>query len=293
MKHMGLLGVLLLAGALGAWAAPWAETRGSEFARQFPQEVTAHNLQRKNFTLLPQILAGEPVRVRIQVPGATQEDDYKQAQQDIQYAYNDWFANAASWIREQKRTQEFADVLPLLKQPVRLEFVSSDTRVPEGIAPVDVELLLFDTVGEVRVACACTQCNGCRCPGQGDEATRIITQRYDYQGLLHEVGHTLGLADAYPEGYDRNASPNYRSQERRDLSVMGIELTLLTEDDADGLINLVDAWTVSQAQQTYPQDWRAHLSERVLNGWDSFVLDVNQIPQDRYQLGTSQTVWEE
>ena len=107
--------------------------------------------------------------------------------------------------------------------------------------------------------------------------------------LAHEIGHTLGLADEGAKGkYGEGASTTHRSAKGAGFSIMD-SIHGLTDDDADGLINMIDSWRIFDAQKKHPKDWQKRISARVLNGWDS-LLQVNGKHFDRYKMGTSETL---
>ena len=283
-------------GVLSVHASQWAESEGSVTARegQPSESDQSHNGRKKNadnsqgkeqipvdkMTVLPRILQGKPIRVAIYPPSPKDTEKYQQAQEKVRQAYNAWFQNAVNIIESpsQHREQEFADVLPTLKQGVTIEFVDflSGTQ--------DVWVALDDTVERTQQSCKCSQCLGCESPGEGGKSIRItVPNGYD-NVLLHEIGHTLGLADAYKNGYKKNASKTHRSKKRTEDTTMSAGgLRDLRADDADGLINIIDSWNIHDSKK---------LSDRVTKGWDS--LDRNEktgSSVDRYIMGTSETIY--
>jgi len=112
---------------------------------------------------------------------------------------------------------------------------------------------------------------------------------------FHEIGHSFGLVNEYGD-FEEDASAIYRSLERPILSIMQERLVPDEDDedrftgasvpscgDAEGLINLLDAWTVRLKKKRHPEIWPDFVSERITKGWKGFEEGTG----DYYLLGAS------
>ena len=238
-------------------------------------------------TVLPAIIAGRPLTVSIYPPSSfSDEERYEIAEKLVQVAYNDWFSNAVDWIEYEHREKEFADVLPLLRQGVKIEFVDFLDAKDN-----DIWISFDDTLERMREACQCDSCLGCE--ASGAEGFSMVVHLFAggaYSTVVHELGHTLGLADAYEGGYEQNASKTHRSEQRIFVSVMDAGDNELSGDDADGLINMIDSWKIYAMKKQHPIDWQKYISPRILKGWDSLLRYKNGTSLDRYRMGTSEKV---
>jgi len=305
MKRMLLLGLLFVFGALAVQAvpAPWAEGEEATAAREGrrPQHYRVSNREeawadkirreaRENFrirnpekvSVLPLLLAGKTLKVSVYPPSSTNTEKHRWAQNLVRNAYNDWFKNAADTIKNRARSKEFADVLPVLKRGVAIAFVDFVS------TPGDVWVAVEETLEDVREECECDTCVGCESPGSEKYPMNIVVaEKGKYSDLLHEIGHTFGFEEAYDlteEDFQKNT---YRSAQLVTDTVMHTKDTSLTPDDADGLINMIDSWTIKAMKDKYPQDWCEHISSRVRNGWDSLHRGKNGKSTDRYAMGTT------
>lgn len=308
MKRVLLLGLLVALGALGAGAVPWAEDEDAVAAREGRNPVVRQakkanedaETQRvkeawyrlriqhpEKISLLPRVVKNQPVKISIYPPDFDlDKEKYVWAEGLVQQAYRDWFDNAVLAIQMRGREEEFADVLPLLKRGMQIEFLVYALETGE-----DLTVEINKTAKEVKERCHC-DCAGCMYPGD-EEAPMlvIISEEGYYSDLLHELGHTLGIAGSYEDEYQTSASSTHRSKDWVTLNVMNnYDDDELTTDDADGLINMIDAWDIKMKQQEHPQDWCNYLSARVKNGWNSLYEDENEKPADRFAMGTSETL---
>jgi len=267
---------------------PWAEMEKSVRARIAEETNEPYEYQIKDVTLLPRILEGKPIRIALviffQQDNELSEQEfqawYEQLERSLQSAvtnaYKKWFLMGTFIIEhEQNRQEEFADVLPILKKGVTVEFVEIGPDIPKDV------VIFFQPEEKLRESCG-EDAKGCM---------RSIAQKYmvimtplpnKMNVLMHEIGHTLGLADTYMK---KNASETYRSRQHDDYALMNGD-DYLSEDDIDGLINGIDAWTIHTMKKKYPNDWQSHVAPRVLYGWDSLARDDDDIPVGCYRLGT-------
>ena len=259
-----------------------------------PEELTPEiqKTQQENpskFTVLPLILEGDVLKVSIYV---LDEELENWAENLVWNAYNDWFDNAVKWIDIWKQRSEFGDIMPILERGVEIDFIPFGSGEKGDPWPEDVWMFFPEDAQDAQNYCHCSNCAGCiRFGGGLTSLTVVMPRRGSYGTLLHEIGHTLGLADIYKEGFEKNASQIYCSKDPIKWTIMNAVEEELTCDDADGLINIIDAWTVYNLKQKYPQSWSKYVSPRVLNGWNSLCRKKKDgRPVDRYVMGTSATV---
>ena len=222
-----LLGCMLL-GTLGVLAAPWGALSN------YVDEDEPANTGGKY--LLRKILNGETISVGLKRDDYT-DKHYEKLSSMITEAYNNWFLNALRRI-EKNRGEEFADVLPILRQGI-------DIQVSEQGNDINIEFMsLRDiqwTCGPSAMGCYVTEeyppriylpknINLIKVLSLGKENKKRIT--------THEIGHSLGFSDQYFQARSVNSDEMYSSVEERN-SVMRHALSL-TCDDADGMINLID-----------------------------------------------------
>lgn len=271
MKRILLLGVLVIFGALALQAeSPWAThvDVGVKLQDVPGEDSEDEDEKLEDMTLLPVILEKGSLKVAVAFDGLLDLED-------VQKAYNQWFANAAAAIRRQKREEEFEDVLETLDKGVTIEpvkYLSDDPR--------DLQVSFEPDEETIAKVCEENQLVACRQYGPGIPQ-KVFVIRDHYSDLLHELGHTLGIADAYKEGYEANASDGFRSRKWEKNSVMSDgEDAQLTDDDADALINVIDQ------MRYYIAKLDERMSSRVRYGWKS-LHQKNGKPVDCYAWGTS------
>lgn len=235
--HKLLLTVLsLLPGAL-VYGAPWGAL--ADFDLPVQPDADAPKTMGERY-LLPQILAGKPVRIFVDAPGAS-DKDYAKYQEILAKSYNKWFTGTADVIRSAKREQEFADIMPLLQKGVNVEFVDH-----ASAADIWAHILPWS---EVRWKCG-PSAGGCYQRREGETPDLFLPKDHfvlkvlssGQLGLsrvgLHEVGHSLGLSDQYDKAKDSTSHHRYSSAQ----SGKGVMSSLkkFSCDDADGIVNLID-----------------------------------------------------
>ena len=288
-----IVGAVMCMLALGVQAKiPWAELEQAVVARE--------NASRYNkpdaITVLPRILQGKPVRINIQMPQDTDSSvDCGAIKREVEQDYNAWFKNAVEAIRSQRREQEFQDILPVLRRGVVTEFhcLRGNPVTPEK----DLTILVKKTLEEVQKICG-VNTGGCRVRhSDSREPMDIVVTPFServsiHRVLIHELGHTLGLADDYDPLFDKYASSRYRSHERAKDNIMTSQENM-TADDADGLINIIDAWAVRDIRKKHSRNWESYVSPRILNGWNSLYRNPRTgAAFDYYKMGTSAKILE-
>lgn len=263
--------------------------------------------QQASITLLPKVLSGQPIKVNIEAPFDGGKHYCEGFKQRVQNAYNAWFQNAVRTIKEQGRQREFADMQRVLQNGVNVQPTCVEAGSPAPAA--DLTVSFEKSVSNVQKICG-EHTTGCQQDGiPGKQPMKVITPAFPdmYDNgkqmiyldstkmnnvLVHELGHTLGVADAYKEGAAKNASQTHRSKQQTPDTVMNSGgINPLTPDDADGLINIIDAWNMSDMKKKHPWNWRKYVSPRVRDGWNSLDRDKKtKKPLDRYGLGTSKQV---
>lgn len=191
--------------------------------------------------LLAHVLAGHPVRVYMEME--VEQDKYDKYASAMSENYSRWFTETAQQIRQANRAEEFADLLPLLEQGIRTEFVKEDER------PDIIVIISF----LARVINYCNSAAGCYIKGAATDwkvPVIVLPDLKNWQKVvtfgqisskrigLHEIGHSLGLSDQYAQARAENSHPVYHSA-AHDSAVMN-KSGELTCDDADGIINLID-----------------------------------------------------
>ena len=232
--------------------------------------------------LLHKIVANKPIRYAISEEDMERRPDIQKAdwtskverqaqeRQAVIRAFNSWFKYTKQEIVKANRQTEFADILPILNRPVKLEEVSDQARA-------DI-IIRFSSTEFIRSECS-EEADGC-----ANRTKRVIFTPYlEYDKelgdssyyffiLVHEIGHFIGLGDQYA-GPD-NVSPIHSTSHRVDaeyvepeesLSVMGNK-TELGCDDADGTIYALD-YLLNYSKK--PSEYSA----RVRKGWASLCAD--------------------
>ncbi len=226
-----MIGCVFL-GVVGANATQWGALH------DYVDESTPANTGKKY--LLRKVLNGESLSVGLLRDSAYAEEHYDELSRMIAKFYDDWFFNAAEWIEKSGREDEFADILPILREGIRV-------RISEEGNDVN---FTFTTLKDVQWKCGSSYSGGCLdlkspifhiyLPYNISFLQKIISLGRDNKQRLsrHEIGHTLGLSDQYVTARSINSDPVYGSTEKR-KAVMGSAKNL-TCDDAEGIINLID-----------------------------------------------------
>ena len=192
--------------------------------------------------LMPKILAGQPIRIFIEA-SKSDEKQYHKYQSFIDESYNKWFLDTLQIISKAKRTDEFADLIPILQKGIEVEFVGQ---------PQEADIIIkIKPFIEVRLKCG-NSAVGCykRIENKGEIPTILLPEdqffiklisggKISYSRVgLHEMGHSLGLSDQYKEARDENSHRRYASVQ----SGKGVMSSArnISCDEADGIINLID-----------------------------------------------------
>ena len=169
-----------------------------------------------------------------------------------------WPQETLKFIRESGREQEFQDIVPVLKQ--NLVFAKVQT---SEWTDVSLEIDREGLCGSNAMGC------------YEDGAHRIgINSEYREEFaeiLIHEIGHYYGMGDQY-KSERRNSHPEYSSNANTVQGSVMNDGALLTCDDADGFINLIDL-RLSQNN--------GHFSSRATKGWNSLCHNS----ANKYQEG--------
>lgn len=297
MKHLCVYISLALGTVAVEAADPWAERAVVVAARENQTRSDQTAKKPEEVTVLPRILEGQPVRVNIEGTWVMSAQTCDKLKDRVRVSYNSWFQNASNLIRAQRREQEFGDVLPTLRRGVPLDLHCG--QAGSSNTPADVTVHYKPTVEEVRKVCG-ENAVGCQAMGGKGEPMRIVVPLVGSKevpiemvdrALVHELGHTLGMADTYPGAYQKDASAKYRSKQQTSRTVMSGTVGL-SPDDADGLINMIDAWNIHRMKQEYRLNWEKHASPRVLKGWGGLNRDARTgSSMERFRRGTSEKIW--
>jgi hypothetical protein len=236
-------------------------------------------------TLIPRIMQGKPLRYV--VGGEVPAQELMVAKQYTLSGLEAWFVNVRGLLRG--REEEFRDVFTLFNQEIKMELVDVAQDKLEEIAKnflanrkdsplknsLDIDLFVYVFKDPASLKAIC---------GQGAAACEFVvgqiiflatTKDSNLSVYVHELGHGLGLVDLYAGGWELSMSKSFHSHYIVAPSTMmgGMihpdsmadarahpqdysDGQPLTCDDADGLINLIDAWTANPAK-------------RVTEGWQS------------------------
>ncbi|WP_458402445.1 hypothetical protein [Candidatus Avelusimicrobium sp.] len=208
---------------------------------------------------MDKILTGDTIRYLILNEDIAPEDQPQYMSLIVQ-AINAWPNYVADQIRISGRDMEFMDILPLLSKGVRTEMTQVHKK-----ADVQVN---FVSQQEITDNCG-HDAGGCIMFDSLIYVPKIVTYNNNYSNyksvlstLIHEVGHSFGLADQYYSGANQNASARHSTSDRinSDKSIMSYENDLGC-DDVDGFINVMDIMS-AKLEGAY--------SERAQKGWKSF-----------------------
>ncbi len=221
------------------WAAlPWGalsdydQPEGTSSGRAQPAKGERY--------LLAQILAGEPVRVYMDLKNENLKEQ-KIYREVVFSSYNRWFSETASKIRAAKREAEFADILPVLDTPVQVEFTAE-------LKQADI-VFQVHPIKEIFLICG-KSAIGCYERREGKKPIIHLPQKQVWVQLLsvgsvspervgmHEMGHSLGLSDQYEQAGNSDTHRRYSSAQSG-KGVMAARKKF-TCDEADGMINLID-----------------------------------------------------
>ncbi len=187
--------------------------------------------------LTEKIMKEEPLLLAVEVPNASDKKEIYE--QYVQSLYDMWFNSLGDILRRANRP-EFDDLLEALPEQVKINFVEENQTA-------DLKFF-FVPLQEIPGKCEGNKyTQGClnyikRVVYFSD---KLSSQPGEVNSThLHEVGHSLGLADQYYLGRNSNANSNYASKVHS-MSIMndanGPEyVTGITEDDADALVMAID-----------------------------------------------------
>ncbi len=219
--------------------------------------------------LLPKMLSGQSVRVCVDVLEAPQNGKpalYTGPQQDAYYAmsaqivysaYQSWFDNVREQIRLTGRKKEFKELLSRLPKSVPFQFVNigpaagAHSYLPCSAYPkeeIDLHIRAVLNAGDAPLPQYGSSPRTFAFPLNPNH-TGLMPGRdagagnSSLQIALHEAGHTLGLASRQAQDTYGKASPVYgfaaAQTDKQEASVMERQ-NMLSCDDAEGLVNLVD-----------------------------------------------------
>lgn len=223
-----LLGCMLF-GVLGAWAAPWGAM--ADYVDEYTPSKTGEKY------LLRKILNGQTLSVGLQRDAYT-DKHYDKLSRLIVDSYNDWFFNAARHIEKTGREAEFADILPILRQGVRVQMSEQGSDVN----------FVFISFRDIQWQCG-HGAGGCYTLNEpiphiylpaDTGLLKVLSLGRETKKRLgtHEIGHSLGFSDQYFQARSVNSDVMYGSTEERETIMQ--HAGHLTCDDADGMINLID-----------------------------------------------------
>ncbi|MBR3632783.1 MAG: hypothetical protein IKN49_06995 [Elusimicrobiaceae bacterium] len=222
-KTICLLGVLLL-------ASGWLWSKSAELDNynqiQWPHEPAVSAVG-AGFALRP-ILEGKTLVVSLSIEDE-QEDNREVFTSLIKDSYQAWFNNVAAQIKGQGREAEFPQILKYVDRQIPISVIAQ--------GPADVAVHVWKNDASLREHCLHRE-SAAACYHDGQlEFMKTLTMEKQRITFIHEIGHSLGLADQYHIGM-QNASPLYSSYQIHDEIMK--ESNKLSCADADGLVNLID-----------------------------------------------------
>lgn len=248
--------VLLLAiGFSAAQAAPWGVV--DPYIKEDENYTTLVQDNHTHFAL-HHLLSNTPLKYAITFetyPGQTAQTDEQWAQRMIpliQAAFDAWPQQTLEQIDKAARQKDLKDIVHLLK-PRRMPY----TRVAADQADIVFNFINYKGAAFYYDRNDLTKQKNIRLPNPAYFGTTEEAKLPNF--LLHEIGHYYGLGDRYQEGIGGN-SPTYSTTGDTDgPAIMASSLAdHLTDDDADGFINLIDL-TLFLQQGKFPK--------RAQRGW--------------------------
>ena len=231
--------------------------------------------------LLPKMIKGETLRIGLLV-----REDYEpeltleEIKEMIASSYQQWFEETAVWIRHRHREAEFADILKVLDQGVKVEFVEENPDIEFYIQSLqelqahkgfmgyytqefgDVQIWLAgDVTPSEEIA------NASKKSASFFKALATHAQmRWNFykHAALHEIGHSVAFADMYVQGR-LNSDQIYGSvKPSADIPSVMDSITPksikqephLSCDDATGMINLIDI-TCGYTERGGEKGWKS------------------------------------
>ncbi|MCQ2410944.1 MAG: hypothetical protein MJ053_05660 [Elusimicrobiaceae bacterium] len=250
-----LLAIPLLAGVAHA-EAPWGILR-------YPVEKGTFSVY-----AIDNLLGNRPIHYTVGPNVTPQEEEI------FKNNIRKWPADTLRLIQKRGRTQEFQDIIPILERG--RDFVLQP--VPLS-APPDIYLNLAERAedcGPTAVGCFDEK-------GRENPYSSILVvekHRAEFEGIsLHEVGHYFGLGDQYSDGLDnshREYSSPVNTTQKAIMQGHTVTDSQITEDDADGFINLID---LRLAQRN-----GGRFSKRARNSWKSLDPDSPNIYQEGHTV---------
>lgn len=210
------------------------------------------------FALLRKISRGEPVCIRLE--NQTDKKDNAFYLEKVQQGYQRWFSETWQQIVSAKRTEEFEDLREVLNAPVSVAVEG------EGCSTPDLELYVVSkqTMWENclrALACVRMDAKPMRLFFMHRGGLGNLLTGGNWNVLMHELGHTLGLADQYKYGRN-NASARYHTPDSgTGLMYKSRPGMRFSCDDADGMINLLDVAVFKHARGG-ADGWRSLCKKR-------------------------------
>lgn len=203
------------------------------------------------FALLRKITRGEPVCIQLNNQTAQEENAFYL--EKVQEEYERWFSETWQQIVAAKRTEEFEDLRDLLTNLPVLVAVAG-----EGCSTPDLEMHVIPTP-QVWKKC---HVQTVACVRATQRPLKLFfshkgSSNKNWNVLMHELGHTLGLADQYEYGRN-NASAQYHTPDGGAGRMADGKFSC---DDADGMINLLDVAVFKQARGG-ADGWRSLCKKR-------------------------------
>lgn len=275
--------------------APWAadgNMQEQQHGKRPLEEIRELPGVHMMYSLMPFVIKGEEIRIAVDISplGPQHAAEQQNYEKKVKKHFQQWLKNPLFWITSEKREQEFKDLIPTLEGGLKIRFVP----MREGLSREEAELrfVIYPTVEEFqRQEEEDSTCVGLFRPGGSYQPMDIFVTVEDESDWVHEIGHAFGLVDEYDDEInEKDGSGVYRSKKRSVYTAMDsygktenpLEPTC---EDAEGFINIADAWNVLLAKDTPRQSggWINSVSDRIKRGWKSFECGLD----DYYLLGAS------
>lgn len=189
------------------------------------------------------ILTNRPISVKLVLP-SSQENNRAEYEDIVRESFTSWFSESSKKIKESGRTQEMADVLPVLNRGIDLRFDGTSYKII---------VYVYDSIDDLHRNCQSKKAIGCASGIEIRISTNELIKEVRPNSpanikntLAHEFGHMLGFTDQYIEGIvnDIDYAPA-----KRGSSVAYVTETVMSGsdaagkigcDDTDGIINMID-----------------------------------------------------
>ena len=200
-------------------------------------------------------------KVCVEVVNRLNGDDPRLYFKMVEQGYNKWFSHTLQAIEKTGRQEEFADLIPVLKQGVHVQQVGVDC------SQADLRVYVMSLAGvfmncESKAAACVTL-----------DTDPVFMYFHPFKGIQkwlvgsnqdlisHELGHTLGMADQYKYGRINAHEVYHTPDTQKSIMDSAKPSTQFGCDDVDGFINLLDV-AVFNNRRGGQDGWRSFCKKR-------------------------------